>query len=70
MTDNEPIAVETNTEDLEPLTKPGLLGHVWRQSGPYLECQSCAIRHGVYIGTGQILVGLEEDGTPRLRRID
>ena len=41
--------------------------HEWRQQGPYLVCKSCDIEHATYIGMGQILIGLNEDGQPILK---
>lgn len=42
--------------------------HDWRQMGPYLVCKSCDLEHAVYIGLDQLLVGLNEDGTPLLKQ--
>lgn len=38
--------------------------HQWRQKGFFLECRSCDINHGVYVGPDKILIGISEDGTP------
>lgn len=38
--------------------------HNWRQKGFFLECRSCDITHGVYVGPDKILIGIEKDGTP------
>jgi hypothetical protein len=67
--ENEGIHLEINTENLENQIKQGLSGHQWIQRGPFLVCKSCPIEHGVYIGTDKQLVGLNDDGTPNLRKI-
>lgn len=41
--------------------------HDWRQQGPYLCCKSCELEHGVWVGMGKILVGLNEMGQPILK---
>lgn len=40
--------------------------HEWRQQGPYLVCKSCDMDHATYIGMGQIMTGVKEDGAPIL----
>ena len=42
--------------------------HDWRQQGPFLICKSCELQHAVFIGNHKILMGLEEDGKPILKR--
>lgn len=42
--------------------------HDWRQQGPYLVCKGCEIQHAVFIGMGRVLVGLNPDGTPILKK--
>lgn len=43
-----------------------LKGHRFIQRGVWLHCQSCQNSHGVYIGPKLMLVGFNEDGTPKL----
>lgn len=38
--------------------------HEWRQKGYFLECRSCEITHGTYIGPNKLLIGIRPDGTP------
>jgi hypothetical protein len=40
--------------------------HDWRQQATYLVCKSCELQHAVYIGSGRVLAGLRDDGTPIL----
>lgn len=42
--------------------------HEWRQQGPYLVCKSCEIEHASYIGMEVLLVGLDEEGKPILKK--
>lgn len=41
----------------------------YRQSGPYLICYSCDLKHAVWIGMDRIMVGENEQG-PILKRRD
>ena len=54
----------------KPLTKPGIIGHQWRQQGPYLVCTSCPVKHTVWIGTDRQLVGFNKKGEPLLRKVE
>lgn len=47
-------------------SNPDLRGHNWKQQGAYLKCDSCQLPHAVYIGTDKIMVGYNNDGSPRL----
>lgn len=40
--------------------------HNYRQEGGYLVCRSCELAHAVFIGMNKLMVGLNEDGTPKL----
>lgn len=40
--------------------------HIYQQQGYYLICDSCDLRHGVYIGPDKLLVGLKK-GQPILK---
>lgn len=43
--------------------KPEVLkGHDWRQQGPYLICQSCELKHSLYIGVNKQLKGFDKEG--------
>lgn len=68
---NDPkrISEETNLENLQSFTKEGLAGHQWVQRGPYIVCTSCPVEHGLYVGTGKVMVGYNEDGTPKFEDV-
>ena len=40
--------------------------HDWKQHGPYVICRSCDLEHAIYIGIEKMMVGIEDDGTPKL----
>jgi len=40
--------------------------HRWRQRGPYLICTTCEIQHALYIGMEKVMIGENEDSTPKL----
>ena len=42
--------------------------HEWRQRGFYLVCVSCELPHAVFIGPDKIMVGVEENGTPVIKK--
>jgi len=64
------IHLESRVDEIENQVKEGLLGHQWVQRGPFLACKSCPIEHGIYIGVDHQLIGLNDDGTPNLKRIE
>lgn len=64
------IHLETKVDEIENQIQEGLLGHQWVQRGVYLVCKSCPIEHGIYIGVDYQLIGLNDDGTPKLKRIE
>jgi len=43
-----------------------LRGHDWRQQGPYLVCDSCPLKHAMYIGMNKQLTGFDDEGNPIL----
>ena len=45
------------------------VGHRWIQQGPYLVCKSCLLKHTIYIGMDKRLVGLNKDGSPKLKKL-
>ena len=42
--------------------------HDWRQQGFYLVCKSCDLQHAVWVGPNRILVGIDEEGQPILKK--
>jgi len=42
--------------------------HDWKQKGPYLVCKSCEIEHAVWIGMDKIMVGINKEGKPILKK--
>jgi len=42
----------------------------YRQEGPYLVCQSCIVKHAVWIGMEKIMIGVDKDGSPILQKRD
>ena len=45
--------------------QPG--NHSYRQQGFFLVCKSCELQHAVGIGSNQIMVGVDSEGTPILK---
>ena len=41
--------------------------HHYKQQGPYLVCQTCELKHAVYIGMEKIMVGEDKKGQPILK---
>jgi hypothetical protein len=55
---------ESNYEDAEkdfPL--PQIKGHIWKQYGNKLDCDSCPVSHSIILPVGMYLSGYK-DGTP------
>ena len=44
-------------------------GHMWRQEGTQLICQSCPFKHATFIEPGLQLYGIDKDGSPLIRKI-
>ena len=42
--------------------------HEWKQEGPYLVCYTCELRHAVHIGMKKMMVGIDKDGKPILKK--
>ena len=42
--------------------------HDWRQRGPYIICLSCELQHAVWIGMEKIMVGINKEGKPILKK--
>lgn len=78
MSDNEKnengeIKQESYEADLSTLTSKissTWQGHRWIQQGPYLVCQSCELKHAVYIGMDKQLIGFDENNKPLFRKIN
>ena len=67
---NEPINNGAEyVVDLEKLPKATLSGHMWRQEGTQLICQSCTFKHGTFIEPGYQLYGIDDNGSPMIRKI-
>ena len=64
--ENKGDAYEIN---LDELPQPQLTGHQWRQQGTALVCQSCPFTHGSHLEPGYQLYGIDDDGTPMIRKI-
>ena len=60
------ILNEFNIEDMPQAT---FTGHMWRQEGTQLICQSCTFKHSTFIQPGYQLYGIDKDGIPQIRRI-
>lgn len=41
----------------------------WEQHGPELRCTSCPQRHGMFVGTDQLMVGINTSGLPILKQV-
>lgn len=44
--------------------------HLWRQQGPYVLCFSCELQHATWIGMEKMMVGINEQGQPILKKRD
>lgn len=42
--------------------------HIYRQQGVYLVCKSCDIQHAVYVGIERIMIGVDKQGKPILKK--
>ncbi|MFA5443148.1 MAG: hypothetical protein WC286_04680 [Bacilli bacterium] len=42
--------------------------HEWRQRGPYCVCTSCELEHAIYVGMDKLLIGIDEEGQPILKK--
>ena len=63
------VIANTVAINLDELPQPQLTGHQWRQQGTALVCQSCPFTHGSHLEPGYQLYGIDDDGTPMLRKI-
>lgn len=51
------------------IPQPQLTGHLWRQEGTQIICQSCPFKHASFIEPGYQLYGIDDAGMPMIRRI-
>lgn len=63
---NKVIADGLDISNLPPAT---LQGHMWRQEGTQLICQSCSFTHATYIQPGYQLYGIDDEGKPMIRAL-
>jgi len=62
------FARHDTTEPIWEFNPDTLLGHEWRQQGPYIICKSCDLEHALHIGMNKILVGFTKKGKPILEK--
>lgn len=66
--------METKTEPEEEMTihqlgKPTVSNrHQWNQRGTVIMCSSCDSTHAFYVNVDEIMVGIDENGMPRIAR--
>ncbi len=65
-TNKEEVLVPFHYETEIVKAEANLKGHRFIQRGPWLHCTSCKVEHGIYIGTEKMMVGYNEDGSPKL----
>lgn len=56
--------------DVDSIPKPELAGHLWKQRGTQLTCESCPFTHTSYLPTDYQLYGIDKDGLPMIRKIN
>lgn len=54
--------------DVNDYPMPTLRGHIWRQYGNKIECQSCSTTHYAFLQPNQYISGYE-DGIPIISQI-
>lgn len=59
-----------NEIDVDQIAQPQLDGHMWRQEGNQLICQSCPFKHSSFIDPGYQLYGIDDNGRPLIRKIE
>ncbi len=69
MQSDQPLDKETAYINLDELPRAPLKGHMWRQEGTQLICQSCPFKHATFIEPGLQLYGIDEDGNPMIRKL-
>jgi hypothetical protein len=45
-------------------------GHIWKQQGPYIFCDTCPFKHGANIPINYILQGTNSQGKPYFKDLD
>ncbi len=64
--------MEANKEEFDvtrdDLPMPSLQGHIWKQFGNKIECQSCNNRHAAFLQPGYYISGYK-DGIPVISQI-
>lgn len=63
---------QENEETID-FTKPDFIflpkgNHTYRQQGYYLVCKSCEITHAIWIGSEKIMVGIDEENKPIIKK--
>jgi len=69
---NEPSSLNNGDKayvDLTQIPQATLQGHMWRQEGTLLICQSCSFKHSTFIQPGYQLYGIDDNGKPLIRKI-
>ena len=61
---------EVSKFDLTEIPQPQLTGHQWRQQGTLLTCQSCPFTHASHIPPDYQLVGIDDQGMPKIRKLE
>ncbi len=69
-TNQPPLSEVLHEVDVNSLPQPQLTGHMWRQEGTQLICQSCSFKHATFIDPGYQLYGIDEKGHPMIRKVD
>lgn len=59
-----------NEVNINDLPQPQLTGHMWRQEGTQLICESCSFKHATFIDPGYQLYGIDDKGQPMIRKVD
>lgn len=67
---NNPNNGAVNEIDLSNMPQATLQGHMWRQEGTQLICQSCSFKHATFIEPGYQLYGITDQGEPQIREIN
>lgn len=65
--DLEGLIGEVDVDALINKAKAEIIGHTWRQRGPWLVCTSCTYKHTYWLGMNKQLVGIDEKGKPIVR---
>jgi hypothetical protein len=55
--------------DFDLASKIKLAGHQWVQNGFYIVCKSCPLRHASYIGPDWWLIGIDDKGLPKFKKV-